>query len=143
MASALAAVSSSYIWGRLSDTSSRKVLMLAAIAGAVALAVGAALASLIELPNPVLPESAVLFLLMVAYQGVRLGRPTYLVDMADESKRAAYTALSNSVVGILLVLESVFGVIAQMAGEAYVLALFTAMCGAAAIAAHGLKEVQA
>lgn len=143
LASALAALSSSYIWGRLSDTSSRRVLMLAAIAGAAALALGAAFAGLVVFDDPVLPMSAVLFLLMVAYQGVRLGRSTHLVDMADEDKRAAYTALSNSIVGVLLVAGGVFGVIAQMAGAAVVLILFAVMCIAAAVAARGLKEVQA
>ena len=142
LASALAAISSSYIWGRLSDTSSRKVLMLAAILGAAALVAGAVLASWVELPYPALALSVVLFLLMVAYQGVRLGRSTHLVDMADEDKRAAYTALSNSIVGVLLVLGSVFGVVAQMAGETVVMALFAMMCVAAAVAARGLEEVQ-
>lgn len=142
LASALAAVSSSYIWGRLSDKSSRKVLMLAAIVGALALAAGIVVAGVIEPLEPVLPMSAVLFLLMVAYQGVRLGRSTHLVDMVDENKRAAYTALSNSIVGLLLVFGSIFGAIAQFAGEAFVLALFAVMCVAAAVAAHGLREVQ-
>ncbi len=142
LASALAAVSSSYIWGRLSDKSSRKVLMLAAIVGALALAAGIVVAGVIEPLEPVLPMSAVLFLLMVAYQGVRLGRSTHLVDMVDENKRAAYTALSNSIVGLLLVFGSIFGAIAQFAGEAFVLALFAVMCVAAAVAARGLREVQ-
>ena len=130
------------VFCRLSDTSSRKVLMRAAIAGAAALALGAALAGLIELSYPVITLSAVLFLLMVAYQGVRLGRSTHLVDMADQDRRAAYTALSNTIVGVLLVLGGVFGAIAQLAGEAAVLGLFALMCVGAAITAYGLEEVQ-
>lgn len=45
---------------------------------------------------------AIHFFLMISYQGVRLGRSTHIVDMADPETRAAYTALSNSIIGIVL-----------------------------------------
>lgn len=143
LASALAAMSSTYLWGRLSDRSSRKVLALSGIVAALSLSATAALgyADGAWLGNPyVLP--ALLFVLMVAYQGVRLGRSTHLVDMAETDKRAAYTALSNTIVGVLLVAGGVFGVIASVAGEAAVLALFAAMCAGAVMTALGLNEVQ-
>ena len=143
IASSLAAVSSTYIWGRLSDVSSRKVLALSAVVGTAALAVAAALGLLAQdllSSGYVLP--GLLFVLMIAYQGVRLGRSTHLVDMADEGSRAIYTALSNTIIGVLLVAGGVFGLVAQWAGEAVVLALFAAMCAGAAVCALGLKEVQ-
>lgn len=46
---------------------------------------------------------------MLACQGVRLGRSTHLGDMADQDRRAAYTAVSNTVVGLVIVLTGVFG----------------------------------
>lgn len=60
---------------------------------------------------PFLP--AMLFVLMIAHQGARLGRSVHVVDMADLNNRATYTALSNSVVGLVLLAGGVFGVIAQ------------------------------
>jgi len=84
-----------------------------------------------------------LFLLMIAYQGVRLGRSTHIVDMADQDKRAAYTALSNTVIGIFLLAGGVFGVLAQVAGEAAVLLAFCGLSLTAALVALRLEEVQA
>lgn len=144
VASSLAAVSSTFVWGRLSDVSSRKVLLVAALGGAASLGVAALLGftmpEALEVP---LIAPAILFALMIAYQGVRLGRATHIVDMADEDTRAAYTALSNTIIGVILIAGGVFGAVAQMAGEATVLALFALMCLGAAIVAAGLREVQA
>ncbi|WP_210184005.1 hypothetical protein [Filomicrobium insigne] len=85
---------------------------------------------------------AMLFVLMIAHQGVRLGRSVHIVDMADLDSRATYTALSNSVVGLILLAGGVFGIIAQWFGVGTVLALFALMAAMAVLAASGLDEVQ-
>lgn len=143
LASAFAAMSSTYIWGRLSDRSSRQVLALSGLVAATALGATAVLSigdgGLLQ--TEFVPP-ALLFVLMVAYQGVRIGRSTHLVDMADRDRRAAYTALSNTIIGIVLLAGGLFGLIAQYAGEVAVIALFSAMCLGAAVVALGLKEVQ-
>ena len=79
---------------------------------------------------------------MVAYQGVRLGRATHLVDMAPPDQRAAYTAVSNSVIGVVLLVGGVFGWIADQWGREVVLAAFTIASLAAAFLARRLDEVQ-
>ncbi len=141
LASAGAGLVSSYVWGRLADRSSRKVLLISALAGALALTATASAAMTGALaPIWVLP--VLLFGLMIAYQGVRLGRSTHLVDMANEETRAAYTALSNTVIGVILLAGSVFGVIAQFVGEAAVLAGMAVLCLAGAGFAWSLEEVQ-
>ena len=86
---------------------------------------------------------ALLFVLMIAHQGVRLGRSVHVVDMADRDDRATYTALSNSVVGLILLGAGVFGAIAQWLGIGVVLALFSSMAAMAIFAAAGLDDVQA
>lgn len=143
VASALASVVSTYVWGRLSDRSSRRVLIRSGLIAAGVLA-GTAAAGWSELGDPVtkwlLP--GLLFVLMIAYQGVRLGRSTHLVDMATEDTRAAYTALSNTVIGLVLIAGSGFGLLAEAIGPAGVLAVFGAMSLAAAWVARGLEEVQ-
>ncbi|MEH6829140.1 hypothetical protein, partial [Parasphingorhabdus sp.] len=83
-----------------------------------------------------------LFGLMIAYQGVRLGRSTHLVDMADEDTRAAYTALSNTVIGLLLLAGGIFSLVANWFGGEVVLAIMAGMSGLAILAAWGLDEVQ-
>lgn len=143
LASGLAAMLSSYVWGRLSDRSSRKVLMLSGILGGIALAAAAIVATTLPSSALALPLAAVLFVLVIAYQGVRLGRATHIVDMADEDTRATYTALSNTIVGVLLLVAGGFGAIASYFGTVTVLGLFAMMCFAAAFVARNLKEVQA
>ncbi len=141
LASSGAALLSSMVWGRLSDKSSRKVLILSALAGAIALAATAA-AGWLGLIAQVWVLPLMLMGLMIAYQGVRLGRSTHLVDMADEDTRAAYTALSNTIIGVILLAGSVFGVIAQCFGSEFVLALMAALCVLGAMFAFRLEEVQ-
>lgn len=143
IASALAAVGSSYLWGRLSDKSSRRVLALSGVLGGIVFVMTATLAAYGDelLAHPyTLPVA--MFGLMLAYQGVRLGRATHIVDMASRDKRAAYTAISNTAVGVLLVAGGIFGVIAELAGIAFVLIIFAGMCGIATMLALGLDEVQ-
>ncbi len=144
IASSGAAVVSAYVWGRLADTSSRRVLRSAALVAAGAIGTTAVAAWTVpELVRAPVVLPVLLFVTMVAYQGVRIGRSTHVVDMATAEDRAAYVAISNTAVGVLLLAGSVFGVLAQAAGEAAVLALFAVMCVGAAVLAHGLEEVQA
>ncbi|MCB2022744.1 MAG: hypothetical protein KDG44_18245, partial [Burkholderiaceae bacterium] len=143
VASAAASLASTYVWGRLADRSSRRVLMFAAALASVANAVAAFTA--LVMPDRLaagwfLP--AMLFVLMIAHQGVRLGRSVHIVDMADVDNRATYTALSNSVVGVILLAGGVFGLIAQWLGIGVVLGIFTLMAALAIVMASRLDEVQ-
>lgn len=144
VASALAGMVGGYVWGRLSDKSSRKVLLLSAVVAAAVLALTAAIGWLV--PDWLVGGFAaplLLLALMIAYQGVRLGRATHIVDMAGREDRAAYTALSNSVIGLLLLAGGAFGFLAEAAGAAVVLAVFAILCALAAVSAWGLREEQA
>lgn len=144
IAAAAASLSSTYVWGRFSDKSSRLVLIfsatLATVANSVAAFIALVIPSLLE-EAALLP--ALLFVLMIAHQGVRLGRSVHVVDMADRDNRATYTALSNSVVGVILLAAGIFGVVAQWLGIGAVLAVFTVMAALAIVAAAGLDDVQA
>lgn len=141
LASALASLCSSFVWGRLSDRSSRKVLIFSAIVGAVILAITSWLAFAGTLGGGIILP-VLLFGLMIAYQGVRLGRSTHLVDMASKDTRAAYTALSNTIIGLLLLAGGVFSLVANWFGGEIVLAIMAGMSGLAILVAWGLEEVQ-
>lgn len=75
------------------------------VAGLVTLGVAAGLMLYSALAAEREPGDAGLFAVLlagsVAHQGARIGRKTYLVDMADSGNRASYTAVSNTVVGLL------------------------------------------
>ncbi len=142
LASASAGLLSSFVWGSLADSSSRMVLIVSAVIAAAVLA----LTALITLGGGMVGSfllPLLLFGLMVAYQGVRLGRSTHLVDMADEETRAAFTALSNTVIGVLLLTGGIFSLIAAIFGTGFVLALMAGMCAVAVPFAASLEEVQA
>ncbi|GHA82653.1 MFS transporter [Algimonas arctica] len=142
LASATASLVSGFVWGRLSDRSSRKVLIATGIVAAGILSLTALVIVSGRTENlHLLPFC--LFILMLAYEGVRLGRSTHLVDMADADTRAAYTALSNTVIGIVLLAGSGFGLIAHLLGPATTIATMATMSAAAAGLALKLDEVQA
>ncbi|ARE39314.1 Permease of the major facilitator superfamily [Rhodovulum sp. P5] len=139
LASSLAGLTSSWVWGRLADRSSRLVL---AIAGAVAAAF-LGLAVMLDtggLMGTVWAAPAVLFGLMIAYQGVRLGRSTYLVDMAPSDNRAVYTAVANTTVGVALIAAGGFGIVAALIGPALTLAAFAGISACGALLSFTMKE---
>ena len=125
----------------MADRSSRQVLIRAGIIAAVALAAAFGLA-VVGLMGTVWAAPLVLFVLMIAYHGVRQGRSTYLVDMAPEDRRSEYTAVANTAVGLLLVASGVFGGLAAVAGATVTVAVFAVMSLAAAWVARGLDEVE-
>ncbi|WP_284125152.1 MFS transporter [Parerythrobacter aestuarii] len=142
LASSGAALVSSALWGRLADRSSRKVLLISALAGAVALGATAA-AGWAGMLQGTWALPLLLLGLMIAYQGVRLGRSTHLVDMASEDTRAAYTALSNTIIGVILLAGSLLGVAAQLFGNVSTIGVMALLCLAGAWFASRLEEVQA
>ncbi len=147
VASALATISSSYVWGRLSDVSSRRVLVSAAALGAVCLGaaatIGAGLGTGLGLSaDSVLVLAALVFALTIAEQGVRLARTTHIVDMSGATHRGAYTALTNTIGGVAMLGAGIFGFIGQSFGAPAVLVVLAAMCAIAIRLAAGLEEVQ-
>jgi hypothetical protein len=113
VASSFASFVSGRIWGGLCDWSTPLVLagsgLMSVLFLLVALwGVGAGLyETLWFLP-------VVLFGLMVSYQGVRLARNVHLVNLANEETRAAYAAISNTIIGVVLLATGLFGVLAEI-----------------------------
>ena len=141
LASSAASLLSSYVWGRLSDHSSRAVLERSGTSAAIALAAALGLYAAGVATEPWAMPVA-LFGLMISYHGVRVGRSTYLVDMAPEDQRPAYTAVANTVIGIVLLAVGALGAAFAAIGAAATIGVFAAMCVAAAVIARGLDEVE-
>lgn len=142
LASSIASILSSYFWGALSDWSSRKTLMLAGAASAATLA-AAATTGFVDLQDDAgFLIAGFVFVSQVAYQGARAGRKTHLTDMDSDGRKSVYTALSNTVIGVFLVMGGLFGVIADVAGPETVLALLAGFSLSAIFSAHRLSEVQ-
>ena len=109
----LASLLSSPLWGRWADRSSRQVFG-AACGLASVLSLSVALAAWLSIPQTVaqLFFPLAFFGLGVAHAGVRLGRKTYLVDMAEGNRRTTYVAVSNTVIGALLLFTGLLGAVA-------------------------------
>jgi len=94
---------SATVWGIQADRSSRRVML---IAGNAAVVVGLTVAfsewADLALADSLWFYTGLYFLLVVAHSGMRLGRKTYLVDMAGGNKRTDYVAVSNTVIGVAL-----------------------------------------
>lgn len=142
MASTAAAFLSSYIWGRLSDRSSRQTLMAAGALSAVVLLV----VGLVGLGTSGLGGTwgagLAIFAAQTAYEGVRAGRKLHLTDMAEDDFRARYTALSNTLIGVALMAGGLFGLAADYFGPAPLLVVFAGISLLGALIASRLDEVQ-
>lgn len=142
IASAAASILSAYVWGRLSDRSSRLTLVAAGLTATVTLSVVAIAGLATGGLGGLAGAAAAMFAAQIAYEGVRVGRKTHLTDMAEDSERARYTALSNTIIGGVLLLGGGFGLLAEWAGPAWTLALLACMCLASTPFAYALNEVQ-
>lgn len=141
LATGLAAFISSPIWGRLADLSSRRVMM---IAGTGAAGMNMLFLTITPLLSPVASNffGSLCFLgLAIAHGGVRLGRKTWLVDYGNQETRAAFTAVANSVIGLVLLLAGLVGWIATIWSPHAALAGLSLISLIAGCPAMGLEEV--
>lgn len=140
LASSIASIVSSYLWGTFADYSSRKTLMVAGGVSALIFAL-AALGGAFGVGDGWL-IAAYVFFAQIAYQGARAGRKTHLTDMDSHDRKPVYTALSNTMIGMLLLAGGIFGVIADAAGPQLVLGIMAVLSGAAVLEGSRLSEVQ-
>lgn len=108
IASGLAALIGGRLFGGLADRSSRRLMSLGA---GVASAIIVVTVAVVALPGATGEgwSGALLFVgayfaLTLMHTGVRVGRKTYIVDMAEGDRRTAYVAVSNSAMGLVLLI---------------------------------------
>ncbi|MGM0833612.1 MAG: MFS transporter [Pseudomonadota bacterium] len=142
--SGIAAMVASPVWGKRADQSSRRVMRDAAIGTAICCLLGASLAWLpSQWSESVWPYAIIYALLVIVHHGVRLGRKTYLVDIATQENRALYVALSNTLTGVLmLVVGGVIGGLAQWLGSAPLLLILAGTAFCAMLSAQRLPEAE-
>ncbi|EAQ25359.1 hypothetical protein [Roseovarius sp. 217] len=140
LASSGASLLSSYVWGRMSDHNSPKVLALAGALSALAMVAAIAAVGLGVAQTPgVMPT--ILFGLMLAYHGIRQARSVYLVDISEEDRRGPNAALANTAIGVLLLVAGGVGGALSIAGPVLALAGFAGMAGMGGLLALTLREV--
>ncbi|MGR8921662.1 MAG: MFS transporter [Gammaproteobacteria bacterium] len=141
LASGGASLAAAPFWGRFADRSSRQVMVIAAtLTAATGLGVVA-----IDLLWPALTRHPgflplAYFVLSVAHGGVRVGRKTYIIDLAGGNKRTDYVAVSNTVIGVVLLVTSLVGALAVVVGVRGMLLLLSLMGALGALSARRLPE---
>ncbi len=142
VANGLASSLSSPIWGYLGDRSSRSVMVIAATGvGLLGLLTFAAVELDWSWATGEIGLAVGFMLLSIMHGGIRLGRKVYLVDMADSTTRAAYVAVSNTVIGVLMLLGGLVGVLADVFGVTLVVLLLALMSLIAAVFIQRLPDV--
>lgn len=140
-AAGIASLFSAPFWGRFADASSRRVMIAAALVTAsVCLTTFAADFFLPALTATVWFLPAAYFVLSVAHSGVRVGRKTYVVDLATGNRRTDYVAISNSVIGLLLLVVGAIGALAPLITNAGIIGLLGIMGLAGALMGATLPE---
>lgn len=127
-AAGLASLVSAPVWGRFADASSKRVMIAAALVtsgiGLTTFLVDRFVPGVAARPW-FLPAGY--FVLSVAHSGVRVGRKTYVVNLGSGNKRTDYVAISNTVIGVLLLLVGTVGILAPVIGNGGVIGLLALM----------------
>ncbi|MCC5835300.1 MAG: MFS transporter [Opitutales bacterium] len=140
LAEGMAALISGTFWGKLADRCSERVITVASF---IAAGMGFTVASIplwnlsstwLEILYPL-----AFFVLGIAHTGVRTGRKTYLVDMADGNKRTDYVAVSNSAIGVMLLLAGFIGALIATVSNQAVIIFMASLSAAAALMSLRLR----
>lgn len=132
IASGVASLIGGRIFGRAADRSSRVLMAATGAAASVVVLVLVALVSVPGFDGASTWGTIVLvtgyFLLTLLHTGVRVGRKTYVVDMAEGDLRTAYVAVSNTAMGVILLIVGGISSVLALAGVTWAL-LFLAGLG--------------
>ena len=124
----VASLVSGPIWGRFADISSKRVMIAAALVTS-----GTGIATfLVDRFLPGISGTVwflplAYFVLSVAHSGVRVGRKTYVVNLATGNKRTDYVAISNTTIGVLLLVVGSVGLLTPIITTAGVIGLLALM----------------
>lgn len=147
VASGLSAIVAGPLFGRLADRSSRRVMSIGA---AVASGVVLTLVLITHLPGFDASGAAgvavfvgTYFVLTLVHTGVRIGRKTYVVDMAGGDQRTRYVAVSNSAIGVILLATGTLSSLLAVWGTEWALVFLAALGTLGVVGAARLPEVSA
>ncbi len=82
------------------------------------------------------------FILGIAHSGVRLGRKTYVIDMAGGNKRTDYVAVSNTVIGVLLLIAGGISALASLVSTEGVILMLSIFGFAGAYTSSKLPDTE-
>ena len=142
IASGTASLVSGPFWGRFADISSKTVMSSAALMSALMGVMVWAVA--VWLPDWLLLSWLIplaYFGLSIAHQGVRVGRKTFVVDMAEGNRRTDYVAVSNTVIGVVLLIMGFTGALSVAVSIETIILLLSLMGLAGVLISRQLPDV--
>jgi hypothetical protein len=139
--SSLAGILSGPLWGRMADWSSRRVLVLSSFASGL---LGLMLFFYTSLTDSVslLVLLGAFFCALFTHEGVRLGRKTYVVDMATGNKRTDSVAVGNTFIGLILLVCAAIGLLFDNTSAISAIIFLASISLLASVLALRLPEVE-
>ena len=143
VANGVASSISAPVWGKWADVSSRKVMVRAAL---ITAATGIVLFVIVTwipgLNHSYWIYPTAFFILGIAHSGVRLGRKTYVIDMAGGNRRTDYVAVSNTIIGVVLLITGGISALASFIPAEGIILILSMFGLAGAITGSRLPEVE-
>ena len=138
----LASIISAPFWGKKADESSKSVMMRAAL---ITASLGFLFIFCIEsfafLKSSFWFYPLAFFVLGIAHSGVRLGRKTYIVDMASGKQRTDYVSVSNTIIGLILLIAGGIGALVSLISLNGIVIVLSSLGLFGALMAYKLPEV--
>ena len=147
IASGVAALLGGRIFGRMADRSSRLLMMRGAALASLVLVTLVVLDTSLDLDGDSLVTYAIFvgayFLVTMLHTGVRVGRKTYVVDIAEGDLRTTYVAVSNSAMGLILLLVGAITSAIAGLGIAWALLFLAGLGVLGVVSSQRLPEAEA
>ncbi|WP_111719748.1 MFS transporter [Homoserinimonas sp. OAct 916] len=147
IASGLAALIGGPVFGRIADRASRTLMAVGAGVASLVLVLLLVVTRLPGFDGGTVWGAAVFvatyFVLTLVHTGVRVGRKTYVVDMAEGDQRTKYVAVSNSAMGVILLAAGGVSSVLSLWGVEWALAFLAGLGLIGVLVAVRLPEVSA
>ncbi|SNS85234.1 Major Facilitator Superfamily protein [Ekhidna lutea] len=132
---------SSPFWGKFSDRSSKKVMIVSAAFAAIICLYVLLFNSFSESFKSIYTFGPVFFFIIIAYGGARMSRKTYLVDYAPSKERPLYVSVANTFMGFITLIAGALSIIAGFLGVKVMIAFLMLLMILAGLSAIKLEEV--
>lgn len=131
------------LFGRLADRSSRRLMAFGALATSLVVLALLGLSALGVVREAPWLYAVGYFVLALVHTGVRVARKTYVVDMAEPDQVTEYVAVSNTLMGALLLVTGAVNAALATFGAEVALAFLALLGLTGVVVARTLPEVSA
>ncbi len=141
MAQGVAGLVGGRVFGKLADSSSRRLMIGASLAASGLILVFLGLRLIPSVADSAWLAPSAYLLLALVHVGARLARKTYVVDIAEGDRRTEYVAVSNTLMGVLLLVVGALTAALAVLGNEAALLLLAVLGVAGGVVGRGLPEV--